>query len=190
MRQANIPPENEFKQSRFHTANAILLSKSAVFALWTYAPPPPPGLVVFRVFTGKLTYCWALCRNASTPQTGPCASPWLSHGTPGPANPFARHASRKSHPPPHTHPHVRFCSTQVTNADGASVRADAVVARGSGGAPCAVRGTPRVLGLRRFHGRQLWLHWAPPPPLSLRAPTAEVWHWGTRTEALKCGLHA
>ena len=49
--------DNDRKQTMFHTENARLLSKSAVFALWTYAPP----VLGFQSGHGKLTYYWVMC---------------------------------------------------------------------------------------------------------------------------------
>ena len=43
----------------FHTENARLLFKSAVFACGHMLPR---RCVVFRVVTGRLIYYWALCR--------------------------------------------------------------------------------------------------------------------------------
>ena len=69
--------DNEFNQTFFPTENVRLLSESAGFALWTYAPPVVGD---FQGGHGKANLLWgavrALCRNAPlvVPSSGSNAS--------------------------------------------------------------------------------------------------------------------
>ena len=65
--------DNESNQTVCHTENARLLSKSAVFALWSELPR---WGVVFRVLTGKPTYYRVLCPRCAcaVQKRPPCVS--------------------------------------------------------------------------------------------------------------------
>ena len=53
-----ISPKTQIKLNRplFHTENVRVLSKSAVFAPWTYAPPVVGGIKQFQIFSLFLLY--------------------------------------------------------------------------------------------------------------------------------------
>ena len=54
---------------------------------------------MFRVVTGTLTYCWALCRNASCAGRGDCHDLRIACRSLVPMVPFSRAESACTHPP-------------------------------------------------------------------------------------------